>query len=211
MSAILKLQTINGRPVLRGYEHVWSVILDLTRDGATFTRHDVDLHCCDPRDHGVTDYLRRLCRAGIVAEAGREPAIGRRHGRRIYRLMQRHHEAPRLRRDGSAAPVPANQLMWNTMRNLLRDGFTSPDLATFASTDDVRIPLITAQSYVKRLAAAGYLLVLQPSVGRRPATWRLKPSMATGPQAPKLLRTHVVYDPNTNAFHGPATSEDVAP
>ncbi|WP_186390133.1 hypothetical protein [Stappia sp. TSB10P1A] len=213
MSAILKLKTINGRPVLRGIDHVWSVILDLTRGGATFTRHDVDQRCCDPADNGITDYLRRLVRAGILAEVGTEPAHGRRRGRRIYRLVQRHQEAPRLRRDGSQAPTPANQLMWNTMRNLLRDGFTAHELATFAATDEVTVPVVTAQSYVKHLAGAGYLIVLQKSVGSRPAKWRLKPSMVSGPLAPKLLRTHVVYDPNTEALHGPAevVAEEVTP
>lgn len=213
MSAILKLKTINGRPVLRGIDHVWSVILDLTRGGETFTRHDVDQRCCDPADNGITDYLRRLVRAGILAEVGTEPAHGRRRGRRIYRLVQRHQEAPRLRRDGSRAPVLANQLMWNTMRNLLRDGFTLRELATFASTDEVSVPAPTAQSYIKHLAAAGYLTVLQESVGPHRAKWRLKPSMASGPLAPKLLRTHVVYDPNDNALYGPAeaVAEEVAP
>lgn len=213
MSAILKLKTINGRPVLRGIDHVWSVILDLTRNGDTFTHHDVDQRCCDPADYGITDYLRRLTLAGILADAGSEPARGRRRGRRIYRLVQRHQEAPRLRRDGSRVPVRANQLMWNTMRNLLRDGFTSRELATFASTDEVSVPAPTAQSYIKHLAAAGYLTVLQESVGPHRAKWRLKPSMASGPLAPKLLRTHVVYDPNTHALHGPAevVAEEVTP
>ena len=211
MSAVLKLQTIKGRPVLRGYEHIWSVIMDLTRDGATFTRHDVDQRSCDPGDTTVTDYLRRLLRAGILEEVGFEPAIGRRRGRRIYRLVHRHQEAPRLRRNGSHAPTPINQLMWNTMRNLLCDGFTARDLAAFASTDDTTVPQVTAVSYVKRLADAGYLHCLEPGRGRHLGKWRLKPPMNTGPKPPKILRAHTVYDPNTNAFHGQTIAEEVAP
>ena len=122
MSAVLKLKTLNGRPILRGYEHVWSVILQLTRSGDSFTRHDVDQACCDPNDTTVTDYLRRLLKAGYLAEIGTSPG---RHRRKVYRLVKRQDEAPRLRRDGSAAPVPVNQLLWNTMRRLLRDGFNA--------------------------------------------------------------------------------------
>ena len=131
MSAVLKLKTLNGRPILRGYEHVWSVILQLTRSGDSFTRHDVDQACCDPNDTTVTDYLRRLLKAGYLAEIGTSPG---RHRRKVYRLVKRRDEAPRLRRDGSAAPVPVNQLLWNTMRRLLRDGFNARELAAFAST-----------------------------------------------------------------------------
>ena len=210
MAAVLKLKTINGRPILRGYEHIWSVILDLTRDGSTFTRHDVDQRSCDPGDNTVTDYLRRLLRAGYLADAGTCEGSATHYRRRVYRLVNRCQEAPRLRRDGSAAPTPVNQLMWNTLRLLLRDGFTVRDLAAFASTDDQSVSEVTAASYVKRLAMAGYLHCLEPGRGRRLAKWRLKPAMNTGPRPPKVLRTHAIYDPNTCSLHGDGIADEVA-
>jgi hypothetical protein len=211
MSAVLRLKTINGRPILRGYEHIWSVILDLTRDGSTFTRHDIDQRSCDPGDTTVTDYLRRLLKAGYVADVGTCEGDDPRYRRRVYRLVTRSQKAPRLRRDGSAAPTPVNQLLWNTMRILLRDGFTVRELAAFASTDDQSVSEVTAASYVKRLANAGFLHCLEPGRGRHLAKWRLKPGMNTGPFPPKVLRTHAIYDPNTCSLHGDGTSEEVAP
>ncbi|ADZ72427.1 hypothetical protein [Polymorphum gilvum] len=210
MAAILTLKTIAGRPVLRGYEHVWSVILDLTRTGAPFTKHDIDQGCCDPGDNVVTDYLRRLRLAGVIEEIGAEGA-DRRYQRRVYRLCRRQAEAPRLRRDGSEAPVPIQQLLWNTMRHLLRDGWTAKELADFSSTDEVRVSVVTAHSYAKHLAAAGYLHCVVPGRPRHLAKWRLKPSMNTGPKPPRLLRTHTVYDPNTNDVYGTPVTEEVAP
>jgi hypothetical protein len=214
MSAILKLKTINGRPVLRGYEHIWSVILDLTRGAETFTKHAVDQACCDPGDHGVSDYLRRLIKAGIVAPAGEVAAgSGGRYRRKVYRLVRRQDDAPRLRRDGSEVMRTGQELMWATMRHLLRDGFTAKDLVTFASTDEISISEVTAKSYLKHLTAAGYLQCLQPGRPRHLTRWRLKPAMNSGPKPPKILRTQIVYDPNTNALHGPAevVAEEVAP
>lgn len=210
MAAVLKLKSVKGRPVLRGYEHVWSVILDLTRDGASFTKHDVDQACCDPGDHSVSDYLRRLRAAGIVEEVASEWVDGR-YRRKRFRLLDRRADAPRLRRDGSEAPPSVQQLLWNTMRNLLRDGFTARELAAFASTDDRPVKTVSAHSYVKHLAAAGYLHCLAPGRPRHLTSWRLKPSMNTGPKPPKILRTQVIYDPNTNDMHGEPVAEEVSP
>jgi hypothetical protein len=209
MAAVLKLKTINGRPILRGYEHVWSVILELTRNGSTFTRHDIDQRSCDPGDNTVSDYIRKLRAAGIVEEDGQTEG-DRRYRRKRYRLVERRGEAPRLRRDGSAAPTPINQLLWNTMRYLLRDGFTASELADFASTDETRISVVTAKSYLKHLADAGYLHCLEPGRPRHLTKWRLKPSMNTGPRPPKILRTHAIYDPNTNDLHGEPIAEEVS-
>jgi DNA-binding PadR family transcriptional regulator len=209
MAAVLKLRSINGRPILRGYEHVWSVILELTRDGASFTKHDVDQASCDPDGGSTRDYLRRLRDAGVIEEVGEEP-IANGHRRKTYRLVERRAEAPRLRRDGSEAPPSVQQLLWNTMRNLLRDGFTSRELAAFASTDDRSIPTASANSYVKHLAAAGYLLKLVPGRPNHLTKWRLRPSMNTGPKPPKILRTHAIYDPNTCSLHGDGIAEEVA-
>ncbi|WP_417766749.1 hypothetical protein [Stappia sp.] len=210
MAAVLKLRTIKGRPVLRGYEHVWSVILELTRDGAAFTRYDVDQASCDPDGGSTRDYLKRLRDAGIIEQLG-EQRVDSGHRRKRYRLVERRAEAPRLRRDGSEAPSSVQQLLWNTMRNLLRDGFTSRELAAFASTDDRLIRTPSANSYVKHLAAAGYLHCLELGRPNHLTKWRLKPSMNTGPKPPKILRTHAIYDPNTNNLHGEPVAEEVEP
>ncbi|MCA1242970.1 hypothetical protein LC092_11015 [Stappia stellulata] len=209
MAAVLKLKTIKGRPVLRGYEHVWSVILDLTRDGAPFTKRDVDQACCDPGDSSVSDYLRRLRAAGVIVVAG-QAGTDPRYRRTVYQLIERRAEAPRLRRDGSEAPPSVQQLLWNTMRNLLRDGFNAKELAAFASTDDRLIKTVSVHSYIKHLAQAGYLHCLEPGRPRHLTKWRLKPSMNTGPKPPKILRTHAIYDPNTNNLHGEPVAEEVS-
>ncbi|PTW61393.1 hypothetical protein C8N35_102102 [Breoghania corrubedonensis] len=210
MAAVLKLrEQANGRPILRGHEHFWSVILDLTRAGETFTLKDVASGCNDRTDSSVTDYVRRLTVAGYLDTVGQTDEG--RYSKPIYKLIKRQAEAPRLRRDGTELPPPAQQLMWNTMRNLLKGGFCARELAQFASIDEVTVPLVTAKSYLKHLDSAGYLHCLEPGRGRHLARWRLKPSMNTGPKAPKILRTQAVYDPNLNEIPGTADAEEVQP
>ncbi|WP_319774445.1 hypothetical protein [Breoghania sp.] len=210
MAAVLKLrEQENGRPILRGHDHYWSVILELTRASETFLLKDVALASNDRTDSSVTDYLRRLTIAGYVETDGMTDEG--RHSKPIYKLLKRQAEAPRLRRDGSELPPPAQQLMWNTMRNLLRNGFDARELSQFSSTDQVTVPLVTAKSYLKHLDAAGYLICLEAGRGRHLGRWRLKPSMNTGPRAPKILRTQAVYDPNINGFPGTADAEEVQP
>lgn len=100
-------------------------------------------------------------------------------------------EAPRVRKDGS--PVTAGQgreNMWNAMRIMRR--FTARELAVAARTPDCFVKESTAADYAKHLWHAGYLARLDDG------SYRMLPTAYTGPKAPMIQRTKVVWDPNQN-------------
>jgi hypothetical protein len=102
--------------------------------------------------------------------------------------------------------------MWNIIRGpQARDGIDARDLVVLAETDDVQIGLATAKEYLLRLAAAGYLICLKKAAQNRLSRYRLLPDMNTGPKAPKVLKTSVVYDTNRRMVIGRAIAEEVRP
>lgn len=111
-------------------------------------------------------------------------------------------QAPYLRKDGTDAQQGrGREQMWRAMK-ILKD-FDYRDLAINASTDEVTVHALDAQSYVKFLARAGYLVQVtkskpgnKPGAGTR-ARYRLLPSRNTGPLPPMVQRVKRVYDPNT--------------
>lgn len=197
MSAILAFEN-PGKPVLRGIEHFWSVIRELDERGP-WTVHDIYLRS-NTHQATIRDFVRRLVAGGFVVDTGETcltaptttPA-------RQYRLQgHKPMRAPRLRRDGSPGDQGrGQQQMWNVMRGpLARDGFTFHDLVLWGSTEEIRVSKETARKYTQHLAGAGYLLQLHAGGPRKPAVWRLKPAMNTGPRPPLILTARIVYDQN---------------
>lgn len=146
----------------------------------------------------VCDYLISLCRAGyldVVAEAAVQ-------GDREYALVRdAGHEAPRVRRDGSAVPAGGGtEAMWRTMQVL--GEFTHVDLAHHATTDRCAVSEATAATYVSILAKSGYLVTVRPAQSRlgRPALYRL--IRRSGPKPPQVQRVKRVFDPNTGEVFG---------
>jgi hypothetical protein len=100
-------------------------------------------------------------------------------------------EAPRVRKDGT--PVTQGQgreNMWNAMR--IMRFFTARELAVAARTPDCFVKESTAADYAKHLWHAGYLAKSDDGV------YRMLPTAYTGPKAPMIQRTKVVWDPNQN-------------
>jgi predicted transcriptional regulator len=109
-------------------------------------------------------------------------------------------DAPRLDSAGNEVTQGrSQQQMWRAMRIQRGTSFSYIELAALASTEDVQVPRITAQQYIKHLLRAGYLSKVQEETrGKHPAPARyvLYPSQNTGPRAPMVQRTKCVYDPN---------------
>lgn len=100
-------------------------------------------------------------------------------------------DAPRVRKDGS--PVTAGQgreNMWSAMRIMRR--FTARELAVAARTPDCFVAESTAADYAKHLCHAGYLR------SQDDGSYLMLPTAYTGPKAPMIQRTKVVWDPNQN-------------
>jgi len=189
--------------VPRGHQGYWQLIREAHyRDGA-FTVWDIEGQTNADRK-AVRDYIRRLEKAGIVAEAGFTE-----RGEKVRRLISDPGpEAPRLRRDGSPARETGrgNEQLWRAARMLGQ--FTLQELSTAASTDEVQVSRETAKTYCRHLHRAGYLARVNGGEARRgetpkPIVYRLLPSAYTGPLAPQIQLTRFVFDPNMGRVVGP--------
>ncbi|TCP88950.1 hypothetical protein C8J31_102119 [Rhizobium sp. PP-CC-2G-626] len=206
MSIILSLRVQKGKSVLRGNNHFWSVVMERHRAGQTFSQADI-FAASNDQDNTIRDFIRRMEKAGVIQLV--EQAAKARESR--YRPTIIQSRAPRARRDGSIIESqPGTRCMWNLMRAPTgRSGFTYHDLISWGATDETKISAATARSYITMLFKAGYLIKLDAGKPGTAATWRLNPGMNTGPQAPMILRTKLVYDPNRGEVFGPAEAEEV--
>ncbi len=201
MSMQLHLTMKKGKMPLRGEDYLWSLMMERHDADQTFTVADIRLKS-SAAEPTVREFIGRLLRGGLIKGVPTPPV-------QSYRVAKPQAETPRVRKDGSLIEsAGAAQCMWNAMRTAFRTGFDAIDLVSFASTDDVPITLGTAQGYIKSLSKAGYLLKL--TNGSKPTQiWRLDPSMNTGPRAPMLLKTKLVFDPNRGDIIGAAEAEEV--
>lgn len=105
-------------------------------------------------------------------------------------------EHPRLNKKGEAI-VTCRETMWRSMKMLPM--FTAHDLALTATTSRCTVSPTDARDYCKHLHAAGYLAVVREGGKDGKAIYRLLPGMRTGPLAPMVQRSKVVFDPNLNS------------
>ena len=190
--------------VPRGQDGYWSVITDLGADGRTFGLADVDGRTNAGRSV-VAEYVGRLVRGGWleIVSTERLPKVGVRH---TYRLARTSRDAPRLRRDGTEYPETARDRMWRAMKML--DTWTWVDLAAATETETLSaVGAETVKSYIRRLDAAGVVQALDKGGPNRPAIYRLLRNI--GACAPRILRTHLIFDPNSNTVLGVPEAEEI--
>jgi hypothetical protein len=201
MSIILKLKVQKGLPIRRGYDHFWSVIMELDQQGQPITVDGIDERSSTKRS-AIVAFVRKLEKAGVLEPS--ETGTG-------YKSLLRQSSAPRIRRNGSLIESqPPRRCMWNYMRGpLARNGFCTRDLVNWSQTDETRIAMDSAKAYVSNLFDAGYLILLAAGKRGSPAYYRLDPKMIKGPEAPMVLRSQFVYDPNSQEIYGDATAEEV--
>lgn len=201
----LETATLSVR-MLRGNDFYWRVIRELDVRGP-WTISEVYGESNSRHRSDVIEFVHRLLRGDFATLVGSRPIAGTGTPEKLYRLHRKPADAPLLRRNGTELPVPTQQRMWNAMRSLQQ--FGAVELAHVSGVDGAPVPVITAQSYCHRLAAAGYLVAIVPGRPRHPALYRLKRAMNTGPKAPKILRAHIVFDANRNEIvGGPVTAEE---
>lgn len=212
MSIQLELTVTAGKPIYRGHDHYWSVIRDLGKNDSHFTVREVALRSNDRDDYSISDFVKRLAKADYIEVVDTEKVPIDRGGyctQYVYRLLKRPSATPIINRDGSHGTQGLrNQQMWNAMRLLPQ--FDKHELGVAATIPETEVSSVTAGSYAKRLAAAGYLQILRPGGANLTRIWRLKPSMNTGPRAPKILATKVVWDQNRSEIVGGAVAEECA-
>lgn len=199
---LVDLITLSLR-VPRGQDGYWSLIMKAGADGALFTLADID-GLTNASRSVVAEYLSRLLKAGYIEIVATEQrTIGTRH---IYRLVRTSRDAPRLRRDGTEYPETGRDRMWRAMKML--DSWTWVELSEATETETLApVPCETVKSYCRHLHAAGVLQMIDKGGPNRPATYRLLRNI--GASAPRILRTHAVYDPNSNTVLGVAEAKEV--
>ncbi len=201
MAIILALRVDKTKPVRRGSAHIWSVIRRLTEQDRQqpFTASQILAECDSSVILGtIKGVLRQLAAAGIVEETMAS----------CWRVRKRPTQLPHLNRSGKVVRC-GQEAMWNGMRALRV--FSPSELAMASSTEERSVTTMTAKSYVARLFAAGYLTIERAATSKSQASYRLKPSMNTGPLAPKILRIKAVFDPNREEVFGLADAEEIAP
>ncbi|WP_297588201.1 hypothetical protein [Roseibium sp.] len=210
----LEMKIVAGELVCRGHEYYWSVIREIGKENH-FTRREIARRTNDPNDKNLDEYLRRLKKAGFVRTVevvegtyGLETHNGKIR-QEIYELVRRPSAAPILNKDGSKGILGLGQIhMWTAIRNLHQ--FTKQELSIASTTNDVPVSVKTAQSYACMLEKAGYLQILRPGGPNVARIWRLKPSMNTGPNAPKILKSKMIYDPNRQQIMGRPIAQECA-
>lgn len=208
----LRLTIGKAEPLLRGEAHFWRVARTLGAEGRSFTAAQIAELSAEPHFGTITTWLRRLESAGIAARKGTgRAASGRPEA--LWRLVQSPETLPVIGHDGRIArPRSVRQQIWNTMRGpACRDGFTYRDLVAYGSTDDLAVKPVTAKSYIQELKRGGYLLQLDAGGPGRPALWRLRPAMNTGPLPPLILTAKLVYDQNRGRVVGETIAEETRP
>lgn len=177
-------------------QRLWDAIR--ARKGAEWTRYEIS-RAANVDDGTTSTYVQSLQAAGIV-DSTREERKTNVAAVRYYKLLKDEGiDAPRVRRDGSrvAQGLPQEQ-MWRTLRSLKGDT-NARELAAYASTDAIQVDEEAAGDYLKHLYAADYLVRTAEArrVGRSGKTQsRYRLLKNTGPRAPMICRTKVVYDPN---------------
>lgn len=209
MPVALKLTVAKAEPILRGQDHLWRVIRAMGDADRRFSASQVASVSQEPHSGTVTTFLRRLMLAGVVERDGALRSTTNGRLEHVYRLLRSPEHTPHLTRYGMR-PTTAQQQLWNVMRGpLARAGFTYADLVAYGSTDDLTIPAVTARSYITLLFKAGYLLQLHPGGPGKPALWRLRPAMNTGPLPPMALRTKLIFDQNRHRVVGDTIAEEI--
>ncbi|EFO33252.1 conserved hypothetical protein [Roseibium sp. TrichSKD4] len=212
MSIQLEMRVTASKPIYRGHDHYWSVIRELGKNGAHFTKREIGLRSNDRNDRAIGDFLKRLLAANFVEVVDQITAPfphGGYHTHNVYRLLKRPSVTPIINRDGTRGTQGlAQRNLWRTIRILSQ--FDLQELALLSSTPEIEVPRSTAKKYVSFLSDAGYLQIMRKGRGSIAQIWRLKASMNTGPKPPKILSTKVVYDANLKKVMGTPVAEELA-
>lgn len=140
-------------------------------------------------------YLQGLLRGGYVEVESLRSVGDSRRKEELLRLVQDCGvEAPSITREGTQSRAGlGTEAMWRTLR-ILGD-VSAEELAEQASAA-VETALSSAQSYLRWLRLAGYVMELAPAKGGQFARYSLVPGMYTGPKPPMVQRNGQVFDPN---------------
>lgn len=174
--------------VPKGESGIWAAMKDRNQFG-DWTVADVDGDCC-VSDATIRQYLRRLVACGIAqcvdaGVPGKQPPSAKR-----YRLNQTPYEAPRFNNDGKLLGERSSDTIWRAAKML--DRFT---VAELHAQINHAVTQSTLDRYVRAWTDAG---VLRRSRNKGTDHYQYQVRTNIGRSGPRILRGHVVYDPNAH-------------
>ncbi|HEY8136224.1 MAG TPA: hypothetical protein VIF61_00190 [Methylocystis sp.] len=196
----------------RGPEHYWKEMRDLSSKGG-FTINDIVGCTSGVAYNSVKGYMLFLAKGGYIEKIGERPS-NRLCDANVYRVAKNSRAAPVQRRpDYTGERGVIRERLWQTMRRM--QDFSIAELCFQAQAGDMEIKQHTADKYIRALINAGVVRVITPyrkgapgRTGARAGRYALKPKANTGPKPPKIFKTKIVFDPNTQKIVGePETSE----
>jgi hypothetical protein len=168
------------------------VIWQRIRQMGKFTIHDIPAAI---RTKTVQSYVEGLLKAGYIAQLTNGKVAGRWQLAQYQLVRDVGIEAPKVTRYGKPTTHGLGQeQMWRTMPIL--GEFTARELALAASTEQAPVSVWAARGYIRLLGKAGYLFVVTPGYGDRPALYRMPQFRHTGPRPPQNQQNGTVYDLN---------------
>ncbi|EFO30964.1 conserved hypothetical protein [Roseibium sp. TrichSKD4] len=177
----------------RGFEHFWKVMQEFNRQGQSFSVDDILAKSDQDQVRNIRDLVSRLLKSGHLAEVSADSP-------KRFMIARNEPFVPRVRRDGTIAPVKQDHI-WAAIR-MQRQWFTVQDIFIFTQHSDAPPTEQSIASYVTRLKLSGYLSVQADPRKVKPTRYFLKPSMNTGPRAPRVIRSEGIYDPNKQQVMG---------
>jgi hypothetical protein len=186
--------------VPRGQDGYWLIIRELDQKG-TWTVRDVSDRADDTRQT-VSDFIRRLV-AGGYAEVTEGQGAGVTSLKR-YRLLKAPVPTPRLGRDGIDFGETQNATIWRSIR--MAKSFSAKELAEMASVENKSVKFDTVRRYLHDLVRAG-IIASDKTEHFEETRYRLLKDV--GPTAPKILRAHMVFDPNSESVLGEPEAKEV--
>lgn len=196
MSTLQKEQNEN-KPFYTPRQRVWMAIREHKNE---FTIAQVAA-LGNMKVDSARDFITGLRKAAIVAELRREKVEGLSSKIEViyFKLVEDYgFHAPSVDRKGNLLnqKTSCNKAMWNTLR-ILKKAVNANELAALSSTDEQNVSVETADSYLRFLYHAGYLLIAREAHHAvRKAKYQLKADMNTGPNPPMIQRSKQVFDPN---------------
>lgn len=180
-------------PMLRfhiepGHEEMWRAMSSMNQNAVTASELAA---ACGTTSGRAETYLRGLARQGIAIAAGTTTDL-----QRLYQVKVKSPTPTVLNGQGRPCRDYAiRQALWRTMK--MYPVFTISELAAFASTDELEIPVSKAGNYADALFAAKYLERHMDRRNGRQTTYRFLKTMNTGPFPPRLYTSDIVFDVNT--------------
>jgi len=141
----------------------------------------------------IRAYLRGLAKAGFVQRTDDQKILT---AARYQLINDCGVDAPRVDRNGQPCRLGLmSEQIWNAMRVLKT--FSVQDIVVHSQSSHVQPSEAYVKTYITKLKRAGYLRVeAKGKKGQTPTRYRLIPARVSGPLAPKIQRSHSVFDAN---------------